>query len=264
MITFQELGRKGQLGNQMFQYALLMAVAERRGYDFGVPYANRSHDRYQHFALPDLFLCLLACNSTNVRPKSHYRERQREWFVYHDDVFDVTDGTDFFGHFQSEKYFAHLRPRVLREFQQKPQTKDRVGVFLARLRSRVEADMVFVHVRRTDALTNPHLNVPTVDYYRRAMAHFPHAHFVVISDDYGWCRAHLPIPPGQMTTSPFRDHGADLELMRRCDGGIMPNSTFSWWGAWLGDENRKIVCFKDWARGCPGDDVIPERWIKES
>ena len=37
MLAFNHLGRLGQLGNQMFQYAALKGIAERHGYDFMIP-----------------------------------------------------------------------------------------------------------------------------------------------------------------------------------------------------------------------------------
>ena len=37
MIGFDELGSKGWLGNQMFQYAALRGIAANRGYDFCIP-----------------------------------------------------------------------------------------------------------------------------------------------------------------------------------------------------------------------------------
>ena len=38
MIGFNYLGKLGQLGNQMFQYASLRGIAKNRGYDFRIPY----------------------------------------------------------------------------------------------------------------------------------------------------------------------------------------------------------------------------------
>ena len=38
MIGFNYLGKMGQLGNQMFQYASLRGIANNRGFDFCIPY----------------------------------------------------------------------------------------------------------------------------------------------------------------------------------------------------------------------------------
>jgi len=40
MIGFNYLGRMGQLGNQMFQYASLRGIAKNRGFNFCIPYHN--------------------------------------------------------------------------------------------------------------------------------------------------------------------------------------------------------------------------------
>ena len=37
MITFNNIGRLGGLGNQMFQYASLKGIARHHGYDFATP-----------------------------------------------------------------------------------------------------------------------------------------------------------------------------------------------------------------------------------
>ena len=44
MIGFNYLGKMGQLGNQMFQYAALRGIANNRGYNFCIPYHNEVVD----------------------------------------------------------------------------------------------------------------------------------------------------------------------------------------------------------------------------
>ena len=37
MLAFNHLGRLGQLGNQMFQYAALKGIATKHGYEYMIP-----------------------------------------------------------------------------------------------------------------------------------------------------------------------------------------------------------------------------------
>src|SRR6185369_14520348 len=121
MITFQRLGTHGQFGNQMFQYALILAISERTGFEFGVPYDVKSDNRYTHFALPDIFANLTAKDSSGRVPKYHYQEPGVDFFTFRPDVFTVQDDTDFTGTFQAWQYFADHRARLLREFESAPQ-----------------------------------------------------------------------------------------------------------------------------------------------
>ena len=61
-------------------------------------------------------------------------------------------------------------------------------------------------------------------------------------------------------------------LMSCCDHNIIANSTFSWWGAYMNDSTKKIVCYPSiWfgvrvTQARSHDDYIkdlyPEDWIK--
>ncbi len=260
MLTFQQLGKHGQLGNQLFQYALLLAVSEKTGYPFGVPYQNKSTNNYQHFAMPDGFPNLTAIDSSNYTGTKHnYVECDDDCWRYCPDVFSVTDDTNFAGYFQTEKYFAPYRERLLKEFAGLPIHRDRAHALLTQLRR--NGSVVFVHVRRGDALNNTKLIQPTAAFYARAALHFPGANFVVLTDDKAWCRRYLYLP--NFTFSPFTDKFDDLELMRAADGGIICSSTFSWWGAWLGYTTRKIVGPIRWTVRHQCDDVLPANWIGE-
>ena len=63
MITFNLMGRYGRFGNQMFQYAALYAIAKKNGYEFGIPYQNKSDNPYLNISLNEAFKNLSAAIS---------------------------------------------------------------------------------------------------------------------------------------------------------------------------------------------------------
>ena len=107
---------------------------------------------------------------------------------------------------------------------------------------------ISLHVRRGDYLKYPrHFPMPTERYYRTALglaqAELPDAQVFVFSDDPEWCRSKFPdctvvegvttpVDVGERVDKPM--DWVDLFLMSCCDANVLANSTFSWWGAYLG------------------------------
>jgi hypothetical protein len=53
--------------------------------------------------------------------------------------------------------------------------------------------------------------------------------------------------------------------MSRCKYNIVANSSFSWWGAWLNNYERKIVIApKVWFNSSDNkyEDIVPKEWIR--
>ena len=86
---------------------------------------------------------------------------------------------------------------------------------------------------------------------------------LVFSDDIKWCKDNF-------TEGPFIFVGGgedyiDLHLMSKCKNNIIANSSFSWWGAWLNNnENKRVIAPKDWFGSSNShlntDDLIPGDW----
>jgi hypothetical protein len=55
----------------------------------------------------------------------------------------------------------------------------------------------------------------------------------------------------------------EFMLMTLCDDFIIPNSTFSWWAAWLSKaENKTVICPSKWLKHIDKQSNVPNDWIK--
>lgn len=238
MITFNTLGRSGQLGNQMFQYALLLGVSSKTG----LPITFTGSTKRNSYLFDFFDLQNYKIEEYNWTGSNTYSERT---FEFDKEVYSVKTNTNFFGYFQSEKYFQHCENVVRREFSFKSDTKDVAINYL----KTINEPTVAVHVRRGDYLNFPtiHPQQSVTDYYLKAMIEcFGSDYtFIFVSDDIGWCKNTFSNINGINTK--FFHHGitADMCLMGLCDHNIISNSTYSWWGSWLGYKEGKTIIAPD-------------------
>jgi hypothetical protein len=118
-----------------------------------------------------------------------------------------------------------------------------------------------------------------MEYYREAAAliaaRVPDPVFFIFSDDPEWCEANFKLPYHTTIAGNFDrtvEHhlgreDADLCLMRLCGHAIMANSSYSWWGAWLGADIKGgiVIAPKSWVGPASKDDprdIVPGRWVR--
>lgn len=249
MLTFVSIGNYGRFGNQLFQYCSVYGIAKKRGFEFWVP-------NNQSLALGEVFDELkITKDLEKFRSIDKiFQEPVPGSTIFFSQAFDVPDNTNFIGYFQSPKYFSHCEKELKQHLKIKSIFSDVVDKFIDK-----NAIDGFIHVRRSDYVTscggNCHPPV-TVDYLKQAMEASMCQKFVVISDDIEWCRTNLNF--ADVVFSPFseRHFGYDFALMTRCNAAIISNSSFSWWGAWLG-EKRIVVAPSVWFGPDPS---VPKSW----
>jgi hypothetical protein len=247
MITFNQLGRHGRLGNQMFQYGMLMGVAAARGWEIGIPLQARDATTKDgtaygkgRLALLDAFAGIEAHDSSDTDPGVHMVEGHSHFIP---EVLEAPDGVDFKGYYQTERYFRHCADAVRRAFVFHDAIVDAAR---AQLPSR--RPCVSVHVRRGDYKKQPKkFPLLSPDWYVRALEAAGGGHPVVISDDPRWCRRALLKHgfPSDTTWVSGNDAATDMCLMSLCDHHVIANSSFSWWGAWLNASSEKVVVYPD-------------------
>jgi len=234
-ITFAGLGRHGQLGNQMFQYALLVGVKHKIGTPILIDPETKSNSYlFNFFNLKEYKL-------KKFNPQTLYIERH---FEYDQEVFSIKQDTNFAGYFQSEKYFKHCSDVIRKEFTFKKNVVKRVKDYLKPYKSK---KLVSVHVRRGDYLANPTYHPqPSNEYYHNAMDMLDDGNtiFICVSNDIQWCEENLK---RDNLIYQFNDLVFDMCLISKCNDHIIANSSFSWWGAWLGKSpTKKVIAPKVW------------------
>ncbi len=172
------------------------------------------------------------------------------------------------GFWQSQRYFQDIEGVLRRELLLKNEMDTRNAQLAVAIGT---TNSVSVHIRHGDnaSTTAASLGVLPREYYDLAIhglgSDVPNLHLYVFSDDIPWARQTLnPKHP-----STFVDHNGaarsheDLRLMTLCRHHIIGNSTFSWWGAWLGKKDGQIVYaprryYQNIDR--PNPDLYPESW----
>lgn len=268
----------GQLGNQMFQYAVYRKIQlsgkkvkiDRSYYDV-YPYHHGLHI----FNLP----INIATRKESLIEKDEFRsypDRIRRKFlgkrknviseidsnayIYNERVFLLKRGY-IDGYWQSEKYFLDIRDVLIQDFTfpaiEDAQNKDLINQI-------VSNNAVSLHIRRGDYAGG----FPMMDkaYYDKAIAYFEakgqDVVFYVFSNDMEWARENIKAKELVFVDcNTGMDSWKDMHLMTVCKHNIIANSSFSWWGAWLNQNpNKEVIAPKAWFNHVETPDVYCENW----
>jgi hypothetical protein len=246
------MGRRGRLGNQMFQYATLYSIAKRNNYEFGIPFSCRNaEDDYRDLCLQDCFSSLTAKDSTGFTPVAQIQENTN---LFIPEFFNVKDNIDLFGYFQTDKYFKHCRDDILKEFTFNNSIKEKCK----NLKQSLNNEVISIHMRFGDYEKFSDVYPrPTPEYYSSAFDMLPkNATIVLFSDDLNKASLFFKQIGKNFKIFENLNKFEDMCLMTLCDYHIMANSSFSWWGAWLGN-SKKTIAPKAWYGN---DSTAPKYW----
>lgn len=269
MIGFNDLGRMGMLGNQMFQYASLKGIARNVGTDIIIPnYKQAVSDGIGNMVHTELFDSFNLNVNVGLLKIGDDRVVKESFFHFDEELFhQCPDNVSLKGFFQTEKYFKHIESEIRKDFTFKDEILEPCKLI------RKEWDNpIALHVRRGDYVKYSELHPPcSIEYYEKALKHFgAHRTVIVFSDEPDWCYQQELFSDNRFIISQNKDNRMDLCLMSLCDDFIIANSTFSWWGAWLSEnKNKKVIAPNQWfgighTRKHDTSDLIPIEWTRIS
>jgi len=249
---------QGGLGNQVFQWAYGKSLSIMYNNELFLDttyYNNQLGDtprKYELNKFPNL-----KYDSSNYGNKKIIEVSDN--FNYKELPYDDNYSYYLNGYWQSEKYFLNVSDIIRNELRPDDET-------LEKLKVKVKENSVSLHIRRTDYITSNGFHpVQTIEYYDKALEIIgEYNQIFVFSDDISWCKDNLKY--NNIFFVENQDNIEDLWLMSLCTHNIIANSSFSWWGAWLNQNQNKIVIApKNWfgeSSGLNQSDIIPNKWIK--
>jgi hypothetical protein len=193
-----------------------------------------------------------------------------------DDVMELKPPIALVGRWQSERYFESIKAKVRSIY-----CLDHIEV--TQISKEVETLMntcisVSIHIRRGDYVSHPvfskKLGALNLSYYKTAIelivSEVGHSNIKLffISEDMDWCRSNFNSYPNAVFIEQEKSRKgflSDMRLISKSDHVIISNSTFSWWGAYIGQKEEGIVVApKKWAKtyDYTPPHIIPDSWIQ--
>jgi len=253
------------LGNQMFQIATVLSLAKDNNFKAVFPMLRNV--KYYGEYINSIFKNLNT-NGDFSFAKCVYEDDD---FVYEE--IPIRENMAIRGYFQSEKYFVKNRDLILETFDIENNVRDFMDGKEEIINSLKNKDyhVISMHVRRKDYVNLKDMHpVLDLNYYYNAIEYIKRKInkkiiTIIFSDDIEWCIKNFQHENDYMFFKNSLDV-VDMCMMSLCDSNIIANSSFSWWGAWLNNNNEKIVIApKKWfgdKRNLDDKDIIPEDWVK--
>jgi hypothetical protein len=278
----------GGLGNQMLQYAYAKAL-QQKGHEVKIDISAfetyKLHGGYQL----DKYNIDLDSSTKDENDKFYkntffykvlrrfgmdFSRRIKEKSLLFDNRFlEIEDNSYLDGYFQCEKYFKDIREIILKQFT----INQEVSNYTKEIENKIQnsQNSCSLHIRRGDFVNSTNINIHgacDIEYYKKAMKYLEekveNINYFIFSDDIEWVKENLAIQNAiYIDSKEKRIPHEDIYLMSLCKNNIIANSSFSWWGAWLNQNEKKMVIapkrwFADDKLESQSKDIVCESWVK--
>lgn len=277
----------GGLGNQMFCYAYAKNL-EAKGFqvkiDISAYETYTLHGGYQldRFNI-DLQVATLEEISSFIKKGLFHKILRRlnlgqslikteKSLLFDKSLLELESNAYVQGYFQSEQYFEGIRQALLNTYTLAENYTD----YANQLKKEIVAseNSCSIHVRRGDFLNAQNSSVHgtcSLDFYQQAFSYlnskYQNLHVYVFSDDIEWCKQNLEFENIHFVDNKNGTPHEDMLLMSLCKHNVISNSTFSWWAAWLNENDAKtVIAPKRWfvssEMQLQAVDICPKSWVR--
>jgi len=282
---------RGGLGNQLFQYAAGRSVAERLqcplffevsqlGFSL---LGNTPRDFALEWQIKPKQILSAGHGAKAFKYSRHILEKlspasgtgifQEAGFPYNNQVLNIQIGTTLSGYFQSWRYFDDIASSLRLELLQNSPRSTWFDKTMLELEA--SGPYIAAHVRRGDYMKSRNAKYHGILgplYYKTALDTLKNrgvkGRLALFSDEPEFAVEVLggDVNDAYVVKPPKNAH--PMESITLMSGGcavVTANSSFSWWGAWLGDPTRTtVISPTPWLsnRLLDDRDVCPTNWLK--
>lgn len=253
----------GRLGNQLFQYAFLNTIAKENEKiitanmeqfvdKFEIKNPNFLHKKlgkYILFIVKKIIKPYILETFVKIKLIGYIKQDVSgtlflPTYTKINGILPITlVETDFF---QSEDFFDKNKI----DFSIKENYFKEAKEFLTQVPK--DSTKIFVHIRRGDYIFESYLGVQGIDlpksYFKEAMSkiseNINNPFFVFLSDDSSYVECCFENIKNKIISK--NSMGTDLAIMSLCQYGIVSNSSFSWWGAYMMKDKKRVIFPKYW------------------
>lgn len=254
---------EGRLGNQLFQYAFLNTIAKKNEKIIAV-----NMDQF--------------VNSFDIRNNSFMHQKIGKYGLYFTEkiltpyILTPLINIQLLGYIQQQRSDTSAMPSYVRKMGILPLTLVEKNYFQSeelfdkdKIDFKIKSDYVneaktflsqvpegctkvFIHVRRGDYISEKYLGVQGIDlpmsYYKKAMneivKELRRPFFIFLSDDFDYVKFCFKMIDNKIISK--NSLVTDLAIMSLCEYGIISNSSFSWWGAFLMNNRKRVISPRYW------------------
>ena len=264
----------GGIGNQLFQIANAYEYSKK--YNKKLVFLNEVYLWNFHKLERKTAWNTLFNNKFDVLEKDIYDKIKFNTYLevknnVYNEIPEIKDNVYLKGYFQSAKYFSDdTKEFMFNIIKSNNEYVNEANLLYEKIKTHFNDNnddkYFFMHFRRTDYINNGTHNLLDINYYNNAYNltsdSETNKYFIIFSDDIEWCKNTFSINKNFYFVD-IKNLYIELILMTMIKNAIIANSTFSWWGAFLGEKKRVIVPKQWYAEGAyieKWEDIYINKW----
>ena len=241
----------GGLGNHLFKLAITLEYARKYN---KIPILKKAKENNERLFITEDCYKYFFNNKLLVIESNIYDTINFNYFIENKNQlpFYIKNNVYLSGYFESFSFFSeeirdYINNLIYNNYYYKYALRYYNGIKLY-FNDNNDNNYIFFHIRRCDIGTdNYNLDY---QYFNRVFRKISgkNKHLIIFSDDIKWCKKHLLINTNIYYVN-INNHYIELILMSLIQNAILSytyyngnihHSTFSWWGAFLGNKNKKV------------------------